>query len=208
MSDSLYFFLQTFVNIVALICVSGFAVYQFSPKITSWEAGVIKIVSFPFKLLYEELVKKPALIASFNPALILTNEEAITMVQRLNRHPYDTPVLVTYISNQAGISWYDISSCGLISIYKDISRSDLIKLCTHVICQYFLETRNIMPLVYVKVASPNRLYFAIPLSNEGKAFLDKQQQDVSAYRTNDNSEILEEEIILFDTGDSENDSRI
>ena len=45
-----------------------------------------------------------------------------------------------------------------------------------IIQNFYMETRGIRVKVFIKVASPKRLYFAIPLSVEGEEYLEKQAQ--------------------------------
>ena len=110
-----------------------------------------------------------------NQALILTNQETLEVVDALNGHPYDTPALASYISNVNGISWTDIKAVGLVERYKDITNEQIAQICRNIIETYFMKSRGCQVAVYIKVATPTRLYFAVALSEDSKRFLDSQE---------------------------------
>lgn len=163
--------------------IGGYLLHKLYPKeIVSWEDGVkfmlhttfygIKAI---FRFIYREIEGKDLQEYIANQALILTNQETLEVVDALNGHPYDTPALASYISNVNGISWTDIKAVGLVERYKDITNEQIAQICRNIIETYFMKSRGCQVAVYIKVATPTRLYFAVALSEDSKRFLDSQE---------------------------------
>lgn len=172
--------------IINFICISwtiitlvGYALYKNRDEINSWEEGIKRIMTWGFNWFYEEAtgqdIKKN--IPFFTP---LTNTEVLQLVNNFAGHPYDTPVLYSYVPNLHGISWYDIRALGLTQTYMSLSNNNIAQMAEFIIQTYFMRTRNTQITVYIRVASPIRLYFAIPLSQNGDTFLQKQSQLATA----------------------------
>ena len=66
---------------------------------------------------------------------------------------------------------------GLVQLYQGLTRSDICEMAENIIQNFYMETRGIGVKIFIKVASPTRLYFAIPLSVEGEKYLEKQAQE-------------------------------
>ncbi len=82
-----------------------------------------------------------------------------------------------YIPNYQGILWLDIKAVELALRYQSFIREDICNMADYIIQNFYMETRGIRVKVFIKVASPKRLYFAIPLSVEGEKYLEKQAQE-------------------------------
>lgn len=195
-----------FYNFISFVCISwtvvsliGFVIHKCKPDIApTWENGVMKTVTWVFDAFYEGLTGKQPISQVINNALIFTNEEIRKFPKLFDGHPYDTPSFAEYPTIQNGIAWYNLCAVGLISKYCDISNEQIAEIAVHVIQNYFWETRGCRVHIYIKVVSPKRLYFAIPLSEEGKRFLDKQEsQKLVQDKVPENPKPLEEEIDLW-----------
>lgn len=188
------------------ICMTGLICYKCKiVKANSWENAIKEmfkafgrlLIKF-CKFMYDGFTNQDVAQMMVNNSLILMNDEVMQLVNRVSGKPYDTPTLISYIPNINGISWYDIGALRLVPAYKDLLHNDLIKMLFNIIQNYFMETRGVSVSLYIKVATPTRLYFAIALSEQGQNFLEMQQ-------TNDamtESEMivdapLEEQIELF-----------
>lgn len=161
-----------------VISLSGFILYKYRTGITSWEEGIKKAITFGLDWICEEATGQASSDKLINPSLLLTNNEALELTQRFDGHPYDTPVLVNYTPNLNGISWYEIQAINLISKYASLDNSGIAKIAEHIIQTYFMQSRNTQIAIYIRVATPKRLYFAIPLSVQGNSFLAKASTDI------------------------------
>lgn len=108
---------------------------------------------------------------------ILSNAEVLELVQKFKNSPYIVPSVANYIQNSLGILWLDIKAVGLVPLYQGLTRSDICEMAENIIQNFYMETRGIGVKIFIKVASPTRLYFAIPLSVEGEKYLEKQAQE-------------------------------
>ena len=70
--------------------------------------GVVSCMQF----CYTELTGKLPDSQIINPALILTNKEAIELTNRFKGCPYDMPFLEQFLPNCNGILWMEIVSAG------------------------------------------------------------------------------------------------
>lgn len=206
------------------ICIIGLVCYKFEiVKANSWEEAIKKM--FPalwklikricvalrkpmkiiFKFFYEGFTNQDLVKAMVDTSRILMNAEVMDLVNRLSNKPYDTPTLTSYIANINGIAWYDIGALRLVSAYKDLLFDDFVRMISNIIQNYFMETRGIGVDLYIKVATPTRLYFAIALSENGKAFLEQQEANNKLKESESIIAIpLEEEIEIFSNSESEN----
>lgn len=158
--------------------------------------------AFPDFLYYLSGTENPKKIIDY--ALILANEEVLELVRRLDRHPYDTPTLVSYIPNRNNLSWYEISAVGLVSAYNNLTNKETATIAYNVIQNYIMETRNIQACIHIQVATSKRLCFSIALSEESREFLLKQPSSDMAQSPTENPMYMEEEIIdLSEDSDTE-----
>ena len=190
--------------IIILVCIcgfmiSGYVIYRLYPKSTErWEDGVSFMVHLVFdplfslaKFIYKKVVDKLLTDQTVDITYILTEQEPLDLVDALEDHPYDTPALASYIPNANGISWIDIKAVGLAGRYKDITYEQIVAICQNIIETYFMKSRGCQVAVYIKVATPTRLYFAVALSEDGKRFLDRQEPSAVEPAPAQNSELTE-----------------
>lgn len=137
-------------------------------------SGLKIILPFLGRAVYEEVSHSPYPDSIINSGLFLTNEEALALVAELDKHPYDTPSLSSYLPEYGGAMWIDVSAVGLISKYHDLPKEKIGAIIEKVIQNYFMKSRNTQVRIYFLVVTATRLYFAIPLSKDGQRNLDKQ----------------------------------
>ena len=183
------------------IIVMGYVIYRFQfITVSSWKNGIKVIFTAciaMIKLIYYELTGIVPENKVINTALILSNDELSTLLEYLNRHPFDTPTIESYSPNSYGVLWLDITACGLVSDYRDAENEDIAKISRYSIQNFYIKTRGLKPDITILISSSNRLYFAIPLSNDGRKYLEYQKRSSSQpQQKNDTPEILEEEIHL------------
>lgn len=178
---------DTFI-IIILVCIcgfmiSGYAIYRLYPESTErWEDGVSFMIHLVFdplfslaKFIYKKVSEKLLTDQTVDMTYMLTEQETLDLIDTLKDHPYDTPALASYIPNVKGISWIDLKAVGLVGRYKDITYEQITQICRNIIETYFMKTRGCQVAIYIRVATPTRLYFAVPLSEAGKRFLDRQK---------------------------------
>lgn len=201
--------------IFGVLIAVGFVAYKMKFA-DSWEGGV-KLILKTFwygikkigRFLYEEVLGKLPDGQIINPALLLTNKEAIELTNRFKGCPYDMPFLEQFLPNCNGILWMEIVSAGLCASYENLSFSDLKRIAISTIGNFYYEIKGINVPIYVKVAQKDRLYFAIPLCPDGEKFLQKQEQfqGEASFEQEQPMKSLEEEISNFDNGkDDGNDT--
>lgn len=154
-----------------IVSLTGYILYKYRTGVASWEDGIKRVVTLGLDWIHEEATGQAASAKIINPSLLLTNNEALQLTQSFDRHPYDTPVLVSYVPNVNGISWYDIQAVGLIQKYASLTHAGIRQIAEHIIQTYYMNTRNTQIILYIRIATPTRLYFAVPLSAQGNAFL-------------------------------------
>ena len=167
--------------------------------------GVVSCMQF----CYTELTGKLPDGQIINPALILTNKEAIELTNRFKNCPYVMPFLEQFLPNCNGILWMEIIAVGLYISYETLSFSELKRIAISTIGNFYYEIKGINVPIYVKVAQKDRLYFAIPLCADGEKFLQKQEQfqGEASFEQEQPMKSLEEEISNFDNGkDDGNDT--
>lgn len=177
----------------------GLGIYKWNPEIApSWEAGIKKAVTYIFEMFYEELSGKRPVEQMIQNIRILDGEEIKEFLYQFEGHPYDTPTYQEPPSICQDICWYDIGAVGLISRYQDIENTQIRKIVTHVIQNYFMEKRGIHVPIFIRIATPTRLYLAIPLSESARKFLQKQEEESAVQLPiRQESKPLEEEIDFF-----------
>ena len=201
--------------ILVLIVAGGFITYKLKYA-NSWEDGVKLLLKIYWdwikkigKFLYEEFLGRSPDSQIINPALILTNKEAIELTNRFKGCPYVMPFLEKLSPNCNGIMWMEIIATGLCTSYATLSFSELKRIAISTIGNFYYEIKGINVPIYVKVAQKDRLYFAIPLCEDGEKFLQKQEQfqGESSFEQEQPMKSLEEEIPNFDSGkENENDT--
>lgn len=201
--------------ILVLIVAGGFITYKLKYA-NSWEDGVKLLLKIYWdwikkigKFLYEEFLGRSPDSQIINPALILTNKEAIELTNRFKGCPYVMPFLEKLSPNCNGIMWMEIIASGLCTSYATLSFSELKRIAISTIGNFYYEIKGINVPIYVKVAQKDRLYFAIPLCEDGEKFLQKQGQfqGESSFEQEQPMKSLEEEIPNFDSGkDDGNDT--
>lgn len=201
--------------ILVLIVAGGFITYKLKYA-NSWEDGVKLLLKIYWdwikkigKFLYEEFLGRSPDSQIINPALILTNKEAIELTNRFKGCPYVMPFLEKLSPNCNGIMWMEIIASGLCTSYATLSFSELKRIAISTIGNFYYEIKGINVPIYVKVAQKDRLYFAIPLCEDGEKFLQKQDQfqGESSFEQDQPMKSLEEEIPNFDSGkDDGNDT--
>lgn len=186
------------VSIFALFCLGGYILYKMGEAENTEEgAGMLgaciasvaltvlhflpKIFRTLFRFLYEAVYEGwtghdlPEKL--IHAERILSNAEVLELVQKFKNNPYIVPSLGGYIPNYQGILWLDIKAVELALRYQSFIREDICNMADYIIQNFYMETRGIRVKVFIKVASPKRLYFAIPLSVEGERYLEKQAQE-------------------------------
>ena len=186
------------VSIFALFCLGGYILYKMGEAENTEEgAGMLgaciasvaltvlhflpKIFRTLFRFLYEAVYEGwtghdlPEKL--IHAERILSNAEVLELVQKFKNNPYIVPSLGGYIPNYQGILWLDIKAVELALRYQSFIREDICNMADYIIQNFYMETRGIRVKVFIKVASPKRLYFAIPLSVEGEKYLEKQVQE-------------------------------
>ena len=201
--------------ILVLIVAGGFITYKLKYA-NSWEDGVKLLLKIYWdwikkigKFLYEEFLGRSPDSQIINPALILTNKEAIELTNRFKGCPYVMPFLEKLSPNCNGIMWMEIIATGLCTSYATLSFSELKRIAISTIGNFYYEIKGINVPIYVKVAQKDRLYFAIPLCEDGEKFLQKQDQfqGESSFEQEQSIKSFEEEIPDFDSGkDDRNDT--
>ena len=201
--------------ILVLIVAGGFITYKLKYA-NSWEDGVKLLLKIYWdwikkigKFLYEEFLGRSPDSQIINPALILTNKEAIELTNRFKGCPYVMPFLEKLSPNCNGIMWMEIIASGLCTSYETLSFAELKRIAISTIGNFYYEIKGINVPIYVKVAQKDRLYFAIPLCEDGEKFLQKQDQfqGESSFEQEQPMKSLEEEIPNFDSGkDDGNDT--
>ena len=201
--------------ILVLIVAGGFTTYKLKYA-NSWEDGVKLLLKIYWdwikkigKFLYEEFLGRSPDSQIINPALILTNKEAIELTNRFKGCPYVMPFLEKLSPNCNGIMWMEIIASGLCTSYATLSFSELKRIAISTIGNFYYEIKGINVPIYVKVAQKDRLYFAIPLCTDGETFLQKQEQfqGESSFEQEQPMKSFEEEIPSFDSRkDDRNDT--
>lgn len=129
-------------------------------------------------------------------SLILQADEEDNFTERFAGHPYDTPSFVNS-QIQEGVSWYEIQAIRLVSRYENLSPQNLTRMAEKIIQKYMKNTRKTNVDIFVKIATPTRLYFGIALSMQGQKVLLKERQNQASVMIEDAPPPLEEAIDLF-----------
>lgn len=184
-----------------MFCVVGYIAHKLYPKVyPTWTSAMKGAIQGIANIFYEELTGKSPIAQIENTILKLTAFEREELRKYLEGHPYDMLRLTSYdIKNS--ICFFDFDATGLASRYAEISTEEIAKMCAFRVQTFFKEKRQISYLVYIDplVATPTRLCFAIPLSENGIRFLEQQHQtEIAATSQSEKHppQRLEEEIDL------------
>ena len=119
--------LETLAMIFGVLIAGGFIAYKMKFA-DSWEGGVKLLLKTYWdwikkigKFLYEEFLGRSPDSQIINPALILTNKEAIELTNRFKGCPYVMPFLEKLSPNCNGIMWMEIIASGLCTSYATLS---------------------------------------------------------------------------------------
>lgn len=149
------------------------------------QKGLKIVLPFLGRSAYEEISGTPYPDAVINTSLILSNEEMLGLVDTFEEHPYDTPSLSSYTPEYRGAMWIDLSAVSLIPKYNGLDTKQIQRIVEKVIQNYFMKNRNTQVSIYFLAVTPIRLYFAIPLSKDGKRYLDKQAETLPVLPTSE-----------------------
>lgn len=187
-----------------LVSITGFVLYKLW-SLESWQAGIKSFLTFGLNTMYEEMTGRAVPSRMVDDLLMLTNEEALNLVREFEGHPYDAVCLESCSPNINGILWLDIRSFGLVRKYEDLVYEDIQRISYSIIQNYYMRIRNRQVNLFIRVATPTRLYVAIPLSEEGRKYLEKEiplnhaenqepqslQMDVEVHK--DHAEVLDDD---------------
>ena len=141
--------LETLAMIFGVLIAGGFIAYKMKFA-DSWEGGVKLLLKTYWdwikkigKFLYEEFLGRSPDSQIINPALILTNKEAIELTNRFKGCPYDMPFLEQFLPNCNGILWMEIVSAGLCASYENLSFSDLKRIAISTIGNFYYEIKGL-----------------------------------------------------------------
>ena len=130
------------------------------------------------KWIYEEATGNDWPGTEANGEMILTMEEFKWLIERLEKYLYVLPILMKYEPNDKGALWLKLGAIGYLEHLKDLPVEQLKAIAVHIVQSFYMEIRGFTPPVYILSISPQRLTFAIPLSEEGRKYLEKGIQTV------------------------------
>ena len=161
--------LETLAMIFGVLIAGGFIAYKMKFA-DSWEGGVKLLLKTYWdwikkigKFLYEEFLGRSPDSQIINPALILTNKEAIELTNRFKGCPYVMPFLEKLSPNCNGIMWMEIIATGLCTSYATLSFSELKRIAISTIGNFYYEIKGINVPIYVKVATKRQIVFCNPI---------------------------------------------
>lgn len=186
---------DTFCFLYTFLTLEGLVVYKFEllpaeswedaikkmfPAFFRWCAGWVPVaLSWLKKWLYEEATGKLPQEEALNEVLLLSNQEVLEITKRHSGHPYDTPSLESYKTDHS-VMWITISAVRTVPAYEGSENKILGKISRGNIQNYYMETREVQAPIWILKVSPKMLDFAIPLSEKGMEYLQKQYKDILA----------------------------
>lgn len=205
MLDLLLFIVPQIALVWAIICMLAFILYLCGFKnCQSWESCVKLLCTGLFTWIIEGLSGENPPRKAVNPALFLSNQEALTLVRRFDHRPFDSPALSGCHADTKNILWFDVAASGLVPSYQETDTATLRRLCENRIQTYFMETRETQVPVFVRVLTPDRLYFAVPTSEEGRQHLIQTEAPGSPEKKTEALPAqMEEEVEIFDCEEPE-----
>lgn len=200
-------FIETALEIWGMASIASFVAYKrHSYGAVRWEDGFyvlgMRIISLVSKII-PPLKKKVNIWWADNTIRyerVPDSREVLEIVKRLDGHPYETPSLFKYDVDivKDSVIRVDIHAVDLVSKYNTANYSTIHDIAHNVIQNYYMETRNMQVDVDISIATPQRLYFEIPLSNRGRKILEQNHTPLSEQSTQENSDFMEAEINLFE----------
>lgn len=181
--------------------ITGYIFYKTDKRVKTWDAGIRSIIisvanlymflscsaahfirwaypKFTHFLYWITETEPPE--KAVDPNLILFNSEALELADRFRNHPFETPTLSENKVSDDGTFHCEIEALGLAEKYKSLSNIQISKMAQHTIQNYYMETRFIRVTAHIDMASPTRLCFSVPLSEEGRKKLENRGQSLSA----------------------------
>lgn len=206
--SNVIFFIEIFLEACGFMCIIGFIAYKrHMYGALRWEDGFYAL-AMGLIALFSKLIpvirNKVDIWWSDNTIKYERNldiREVLEVVKKLENHPYETPTLANYNVDIVGesVMHVDIKAVGVVDKYAQIPNETIKEISYNTIQNFFMETRNIQVEVYILVATPNRLYFEIPLSDRGRKNIEKKIASLPKDENKfDKSDLMEEEISLFD----------
>ncbi len=195
--------------ILAVVCiVGGILIYdpqirqEFKEIVKDMFIKMIKICKAVFKVLwklifliirifYEEATGRPWPGKEVNEQIILTTEEVNQLMDRFGKHLYMFPVSKQYVPNSNGALWIQLTAIDYIESLRDLSVEQQKAIAVAIIKKFYLKARGFTPSVYILAISPQRLDFAIPLSEEGRKYLEKMIQTIREKEKSQEAKALE-----------------
>lgn len=201
---TMLYIIENIIHIIALLwlgfCCIGYILYR-SMKLERWTDGLNCCMEGMKKIICAGIQLCEAVLNEFGfqqetirPELVLTNQEILDLIDKLNGCPYDVPSLDDYEPNASGILWVNISAIGLAPAYQQITEESIKEIASKIIQKFYMRSRETSVPLYIKVATKQRLYFAIALSEKGKKFLDKQEEEKEFLLEEENIDLFTEEI--------------
>lgn len=181
------------------VCIIGFILYKSGVfETSSWEETISVMLKKCITVFYEESTGKTSPQKVVNTSLYLVNEDITQLLKMLDNTPYIVPTLAN-CTHSNGVLWVDIRAVKLATKYEDLEQQQLSQMVFHIIQNFYMQTRGFSVRLFIRIATTTRCYFAIPLSEEGYQFLEKQQASVESGQHIPNATVsLEEEIPLFE----------
>lgn len=181
-----------------MFCIITYFAHKLYPKdYPTWTSAMKGTIQGIATLIYEELSGKQPASQIENRALLLSDTELDELRRFFEDSPYITPVLyLCRIENS--VCFYEFRAMGIIAKYKELDNKDIAKMCYYKIQTFFREKRGFSAHIYIdmQIATPDRLCFAIPLSEDGANYLEKQKKLPTAESKQSVPSQLEEEIDL------------
>lgn len=199
--------IETALEVWGMASIASFVAYKrHSYGAVRWEDGFyvlgMRIISLVSKII-PPLKKKVNIWWADNTIRYeqgLDNKEILALVKQFKGHPYETPSLVNYNVDivKNSVIQIDISAVGLSSKYKHATNDEVRDIAHNIIQNFYMETRNTRIDVYIHIATPERLYFEIPLSYRGRKIIEQTSTSVSEKDDSKNTDVMEEIIDLFE----------
>ena len=170
--------------------------------------GAKNVLAFIGEIFLEELSGSPLPDKVIDESLLLTNQEALHLVDVLEGSPYDTIKLTDYHVNN-GIATFHFDAVGLAPKYKDCRCDQVTQIVSYKVLHYYMKTRNTQPFVYIQSISKVHVRFSIPLSVSAKKFLEEQLAKRELPVSSSKKETLTETVTISEKESKDiNDSRL
>ncbi len=127
------------------------------------------------KWVYEEATGNDWPGEEINREIILAKEEADRFTQLFEKYMYLAPVLWCE-SNTKGIFLGQLTAIDYLERLQDLPVEQLKTMAVRIVQKGYMKVRGFTPTVYILSISPQRLVFAIPLSEAGRKYLERMIQ--------------------------------